>query len=121
MDEKIEYVSRISVYHEQDFFVLEGMNYDGIFYTGGKMSTGEIINDQVFDLRNERFDFGEFGRFDFSFSSVREVRRNEVIDKLEKKTGVDYSHIEEIIAMPWERIWNVVNEKRDKLRLRRVA
>jgi len=119
MEEKIEYIIGLSLFPEDDIFSLDGINYEGIWYLAGKISTGEILREICYFAGNEKFNFDDLGRFCFYDSTIRDVRRRDSIEKYEKNHGRDSGrHIENMIGMPWERIWRVVNE--DLYRLEKI-
>ncbi len=116
MNERIEYVNGICIAHKLDIFTLGGINYDGIWYTGGKISTGKILQEIVWDIRDVKFNFGDLGKFSFPNSTVREVRRRGLIEKYEKENGKGSGgYIEGLIGMSWERIWDVVWKNNHRL------
>jgi len=117
MNERIEYIKGICIAHELDIFTLEGINYDGLWYSGGKISTGEILKESVWDIRGMKFNFGDLGRFSFPNSTAREVRRRGLIEKYERENGRGSGgYIEGLIGMPWERIWDVAWGNRHRLK-----
>jgi hypothetical protein len=122
MNARIEYIYRIKIYPEDNLFILSGMNYDGIWYTAGRLNNGKIIQDNYWPLENKRFNFGNLGTFFFLSSTVREARRRGIIEAYEKEHGIDSaSHIENLIGMPWEKIWHIVNLEKSNQELREVT
>jgi len=119
MNGRLEYISSIYINPELNFFSLNGMNYDEICYIAGKLSNGEIIEEHCWFLKDVKFNFSELGKFFFPHSTVREIRKR-IIEKYEERYGGGSAeHIEDMIEMPWERIWRIVRKKR--LQLERKA
>ncbi len=112
VDEDIIYIAGKCVYDKLDIFTYEGVGPKGIYYIGGNLSTGEILSKILWKPKT-RLDFGDLGPlFSFHNASICEVRRMPEIVKLEMETGVDYSHLEDVIGMPWSQIYSTLNDAR---------
>lgn len=108
-NERIEYVAGMCLAPEHDIVTLDGLGYDGLWYMGHRISTGEVLTSVYYPLVNFRFDFGSLRRFDFPRNTIRDVRRRNLIEQYEQRHGKNSGeHIENLISMPWEQIWKVV-------------
>jgi len=112
-NERIDYIIGTCIAPDLDIYTLDGISCNGWWYLGGRISTGEVIKEVYASLEDIKFDFGELGKFCFSHNTIRDVRRKNLIERYEQRHGIGSGeHIENLIAMPWEKIWKVVIQNR---------
>lgn len=121
-NERIDYVVGMCLAPEHDIVTLDGISYNGWWYIGHRLSTGESLNEVYASLEDVKFDFGDLGKFSFPNNTVREVRRKDLVEEYERRHGIGFGeHIENLIAMPWEKIWKVVIQKMpDSIKLKDI-
>lgn len=117
MDETVQYINNLKIISDLDRFYLDGIGYEGVFYTIGRLSDGEIFGEDSWDLRGVEFNFANGDKDREFFSTVNDARKRYFFEKYKLRYGEKCAKcVQDLIGVPWNKIYSVVNSNLDRLK-----